>query len=292
MKGYYMKTNKKFNRLMALSLILASTAAFFAIKSGKTIEAAEADGEEGINLSLNVYYNDAAAKYYSNEHGPVINITADGQYTLSFDCTTDLSDTAKAAGVASLRNLTAVYIKDQDVTDGKVTVSDVESADIMFDRVTVDGKDLTITQTEPKSAIKDSGVFDTNDPLNSWDGSQVSEVNVYDHVLNIVGFTDPKKIEVTFTISNMKFKNPSDDNTSDETQAALTSQAVQETQEETAEQTVEQTKQAVTNSQAAKSKENASKAPAVVLIIVIGLVALVLGYFAGKKIYADRKNGK
>ncbi len=169
-----------------------------------------------IDVALNVLYNDSAISYYGNELGEVVKITKNGQYTVSFDCDTELSKTAVKAGVTSLANLTAIYIKDYNVTNGKVIKSNLVSCDIMYDKITVDGVDLTITQTEPKSAIKASGVLDTNDPLNSWDGSSVKETSIdSNHVLNIKGFKNPKKIEITFTISNLKFEGEDDTSASE-----------------------------------------------------------------------------
>lgn len=158
-----------------------------------------------ISLALNVYYNDEEHNYFSNESGQPIVVTGDGQYELTFDCSSDLSAKAADAGVTGLNNLTAVYIKDHSVTLGAAKTSPLDSCNIMFDSVVVDGVALTITQTEPKSALKASGIFDTNDPLNSWDGSQVAEVTVNNHVLNIEGVTNPQKITVTFTLSDMVF---------------------------------------------------------------------------------------
>ena len=164
------------------------------------------DRAESISLALNVYYNDAYAGYYSNEVGTPIEITGDGQYTATFDCTADLSAAATTAGVTSLTNLTAVYLKDEAVAQGKEKKTPLSSCNIMFDEVIVDGVNMTITQTEPKSALKSSGILDTNDPLNSWDGSQVEEVTVTDHVLNITAAVNPKKITVVFTLSDVVFE--------------------------------------------------------------------------------------
>lgn len=169
-----------------------------------TVEAAEATAE--IELALNVYYNDSALNYFSNEFGKSITVSEDGQYTLSFDCATDLSDNAVKTGVIGLSNLTAVYIKDHSVTTGKAKKSPLVSCDIIYDKVVVDGTELSVTMAEPKSALKASGIFDTNDPLNSWDGSVVEEVEVHNHVLNFLTLENPQKVEVTFTISNLVFE--------------------------------------------------------------------------------------
>lgn len=169
-----------------------------------TVTAAEQNEE--IKLALNVYYNDGQAEYYSNECGKSIKVDKEGTYTVAFDCKKDLSDDAKDAGVNYLKNLTAIYIKDYDVTKGKAAISPLASCDIFYEKVVVDGNELTITQQEPKSALKDPGIFDTNDPINSWDGSMVEEVKANsDHVLNFTEIKKAKKVEVTFTLSNMQF---------------------------------------------------------------------------------------
>ncbi len=161
-----------------------------------------------LRLALNVMYNDADSAYYGNEVGPVINVTGDGQYTVTFDCGTNLSDTAKSAGVRGLKYLTSIYIKDYSVTNGALGASNLVSCDIKYDKIVVDGVELTINKTEAKNAIKDSGIFDTNDPINFWDGSAVDEVEYYDEAAHsglITSGDNPQKIEVTFTLSNLKF---------------------------------------------------------------------------------------
>lgn len=158
-----------------------------------------------IELALNVYYNDADHKYYSNESGPSIYVTEEGTYSVSFDCEKDLSDDAKKAGVEALTNLTAIYLLDMGV--GKEEQSPLNACQIRYDKVVVDGTELTITKTESKSAFKSSGVFDTNDPVNAWDGSAVEEVTATaEHVANFVGLENPKTVTVTFTLSDMEWK--------------------------------------------------------------------------------------
>lgn len=155
-----------------------------------------------IELALNVYYNDGESGYYSNEAGSSIYVTEEGQYTLSFDCATDLSSDATSKGVRYLKNLTAVYILDMGAASGEQ--SPLKGAQIKYDAVEVDGVALTVTQTEPKSAFKSSGLFDTNDPINAWDGSYVEEVMASsDHVANFTTVDNPTKISVTFTLSEL-----------------------------------------------------------------------------------------
>lgn len=158
--------------------------------------------ENHIELSLNVYYNDADHSYYANESGESIIVTKEGQYTVSFDCAKDLSEDAVSAGVDSLYNLTAIYLK--DVNAGGEQQSPISACNIFYDSVVVDGTSLTVTQTAPKSALKGSGIFDTNDPINGWDGSSVEEVMANsDHVANFTTLDHPKTISVTFTLSDM-----------------------------------------------------------------------------------------
>ncbi len=174
----------------------------------KETEAEKTLNTDGVlNLALNVMFNDADCAYYGNEVGPSIEVKEDGQYTLTFDLSKDLSAAGKSAGIVGIQNLTAIYIKDFAVTEGILGASNIKSCDIIYDKVVVDGKELTITMTEPKNGIKTSGIFDTNDPINSWDGSAVEEV-VWDqenHVVSIDGVTKPQKVEVTFTLSNLVF---------------------------------------------------------------------------------------
>lgn len=167
------------------------------------VEEGEAVAE--IALALNVYYNDSTHNYFSNESGSAIRIGEEGQYTLSFDCGSDLSAAAGAAGVTGLCDLTAIYIKDDSVTKGLAKKSPLVSCDIIYDSIVVDGVEFAVNMTEPKSALKASGILDTNDPINSWDGSVIEEVSVDNHVLNFTGLENPQHIEVTFTISNLVF---------------------------------------------------------------------------------------
>lgn len=164
------------------------------------------EDENFIELAINVYYNDAQTGHYSNEPGTTsIFVTKEGQYTLTFDCDRDLSDEAKTKGVSSLTNLTAIYIIDMGAAKG--AQSPLKECNILFNSVMVDNTELTVTQTAPKSAFKSSGLFDTNDPVNAWDGSQVAEVNATsDHIANFTTVKDPKTITITFTLSDMKWK--------------------------------------------------------------------------------------
>ena len=205
-----MKFNKKWLAiLMVLTMVLSlGLAGCKKSKDDKTnateagTEASTEAPENYVELALNVYYNDADHSYYDNEAGESIIVSKDGQYTLSFDCSKDLSDAAVAAGVNSLTNLTAIYIL--DMGSAKSEPSNITACNIKYDSVVVDGTELTITKTDVKSAIKGTGIFDTNDPINAWDGSAVEEIaSTSEHVANFTTVKNPTKISVTFTLSGI-----------------------------------------------------------------------------------------
>lgn len=159
-----------------------------------------------LRVALNVLYNDSNLGCYNYEYGPYVEIHEDGQYTVTFDCTMHLSENSRMMGVTGLDNLTAVFLYDQAVRDGDQTASGITECQIRWDSVSVNGQELTMTNQEFKSALKATGIFDTNDPLNAWDGSSVAEVIVDEenHVLNI-NVDDPVSITVTFTVQGLKF---------------------------------------------------------------------------------------
>lgn len=168
------------------------------------VSAVASTGE--IQVALNAYFTDGVHNYYGNDVGPVTTITGNGQYTVTIDATTDLSDAAKAAGVTSLAGIGSLYIKDYLVTTAVKTKTEVATCEIQYNKVVIDDEELKVTQTAPKTALK-AGTLDTGDPLNAWDGSAVEGVTANsDFTLNIPGHPEPKRIEVTFTISNLVFE--------------------------------------------------------------------------------------
>lgn len=171
-----------------------------------SITVEEPEYADVLRVALNVLYNDATLGCTNTEYGPYVEIYEDGQYTVTFDCTMHLSESSRNMGVTGLNNLTAIFLYDQAVRDGDQKVSSVTAAQIRWDSVTVNGQELTLNNSEFKSAIKASGIFDTNDPLNAWDGSAVEEVIVdtENHVLNI-DVEDPVSVTVTFTVQGLTF---------------------------------------------------------------------------------------
>lgn len=154
---------------------------------------------KSVNVALNAYYASG------EESGTPVTIEKDGQYTVTLDFSKDLSDAGKKAGITALKDMVSIYIKDKNASNPVV-----EEAQIRYDRITLDDTtDLTITSTGFKSAIKSNGQFDTNDPINGWDGSVVSSdeitVNSSAHTVSFKNVTNPQKISVTFTIQGLKF---------------------------------------------------------------------------------------
>lgn len=180
------------------------------------IEVPRSDSNSTVNVALRAYYNSGEVI------GTPVTINGDGQYTVSIDLSKDLTDANKTAGIAALQDMVSIYIKDENAS--KPTV---EAAQIRYDKVEVDGTELTLKSAQElydmwtgnkvsaeidgdscfKSAIKANGQFDTNDPINGWDGSVVSddEITVSSNTVSFKKVTNPQKISVTFTIKGLKF---------------------------------------------------------------------------------------
>ncbi len=240
-----------------------------------------------IDLAINVYYNDSRHNYYQNEISTdVITVSENGQYTLTFDCERDLSAAAGEAGVDSLENLTAIYIKDNQVSLGAASTSPLLSCDITYDKVVVDGVELTITKPGPKSALKSSGIFDTNDPINSWDGSAVEEASASGQVANFVDMEAPKTIEITFTLSNIVYSDgvSADELAELETEPEETTTEPEETesqeeasQEETgAAEPEETTAEAAESTDSQENTQDGQDNGAIWIYVVIGVIAVVI----------------
>lgn len=179
------------------------------------INVADTSISNEINLSLHVLYNDASLNYYGCETGSPVNVTGDGQYTVKFNLAEDLSKTGKDAGVTQINNLTAIYIKDADVTAGNAKASSVEAANIRYDSVKINGQELTINETGFNDAMN-SNVLDTGGPINAWhDNPIVSGFTSSDHVAKITAVTNPTTVEVTFTLSDVKFAVKANDKTNE-----------------------------------------------------------------------------
>ena len=164
--------------------------------------AKDAAPKGGVNVAVGAYYNDQEHAYYGNDVSDTVTLMGDGTYTITFDCDKHLSQAAKDAGVTSLKGIGALYLFDITSKSGVL-----ESCDIHWDEVVIDGVSMTVKEHAPKSAIKANGKLDTNDPLNAWDGSYVEGV-VENKTTYNVEFPDgmePKVVTITFTISNWKY---------------------------------------------------------------------------------------
>ncbi len=149
------------------------------------------------DIAVYAYYNDSEHSFFDNVQGESLTITSNGTYTLTLDCAKHLPGSAKMTGVTTLNNVGAIYLADTLARSGLFA-----SCDIMYDEILLDGKPLTITQQAPKSALKSGGRFDTNDPVNAWDGSYVTEAVTKSNMITFDGFSSPKVITITFTLSN------------------------------------------------------------------------------------------
>ena len=167
-----------------------------------------------IKLAINILYNDTKEdatkeEYYGTETGSdVVKVKGDGTYTLKFDCAKDLSSAAKDKNVNSLNRLAALYIKDYDVTKKVSAKSPNVPGKIKYDSIKVDGKEVLDTAKENGTYnILKSGVVDTGNPFNVWDGS-VALTGVTEDKTNtnytFDGMDAPQVIEITFTLSDMK----------------------------------------------------------------------------------------
>lgn len=161
-----------------------------------------------IRLALYVYYNDSTHNYFDNvQSSEVITITGPGTYTLKFDCATDLSAEALAAGITNINNAGSVYIKDVDVHDHTIKQSVVKKGRVSWQSVKVNGIELNVKDpTAHASAVK-GHILDTDKPLNCWTGMVVdsSAVSVNNYSMTFPGIDNPTTIEVTFTLFNLYY---------------------------------------------------------------------------------------
>lgn len=157
-----------------------------------------------VGVTLNTIFANSGL----TEKSQPVTITGDGQYTLTFDLSKDLSDEGKKAGITKLEDLTSIFIRDTNTL--KPVVS---QAYVRYDKVVVNDTELTLKKLDSmdedgfKNLLKDNGQLDSNDPINGWDGCAVEEVNINSskHSVSFKDIDNPTKISVTFTIKDMKF---------------------------------------------------------------------------------------
>lgn len=228
----YRSSNENVATVSALGKVVAvSTGTTFitmTASSGITktvkVNITHTDNYDSMDVSLNVLYNDDALKYWGTEKGQPVTVTGNGQYTVKFDLANDLSSVGAKAGVTGINNLTAIYIRDHMVAIGEATSSKLVSADVRYDKVVVDGQELTINNSDFKPALKESsGEFDTGDPINAWDGSVVDEITNVDRRVNFTTSSNPQTMEVTFTLRNVEFMEPTSDKVEEATEMTAVS---------------------------------------------------------------------
>ncbi len=179
----------------------------------KTVKVVVSDTviSDEMNLALHVLYNDDSHKYYGCETGTAVTVNGDGQYTVTFNLDTDLSKAGKSAGITEVNNLTAIYIKDIDVTNGDLKSSSVTSGQIRYDSVKLNGVEQEIKNTSFGS-IMNGSVVDTGGPINAWHSPNFL-VGGYTASNYVATFTDVKNVttvEVTFTLQDLEFVQASD----------------------------------------------------------------------------------
>lgn len=266
----------KFLRKITAFAAGALMAAGIAIPTLKTpVKAAD---EIDMNLVLCIYaFGDA----YTTERGASVNVTGEGQYTLEFDCASDLSEAA--AGETGINKFGSIYITDADVLDGLASSSPVSTCNIVYDSITVDDKELTIVNKDAKSAIKASGIVDTNDPLNAWDGSVVSEDEIVwdktNFTISFAGMENPQKISVTFTLSNITAQDIEQEETTEE---ETESETEAETETET-EATADETTAEVQNNEDSSNGLPIGAVVGIVAAVVVVIVIIIVAASSKKK---------
>lgn len=163
--------------------------------------------KDEMNLAIHALYNDSTLKYYGTELSDVVTVKDNGEYTLELDLAEDLSKDGKEAGVTALKNLTAIYIKDYDVTKGTITSSNVASATIQYKKVVLNGnKELEILIPDSKSAMNGE-VLDCGGVMNAYHSKPiVSDYSASGTVANFTLSEPVTKISITFTLSDLEWK--------------------------------------------------------------------------------------
>lgn len=164
--------------------------------------AAEEEDTDVLLLSLQVYNIGNSGV---NEVGQPVEITGDGQYTLTYDIATDLSEAAKSKGITAVKDFGSLYIKDYNVTTGKATKSPITAGTIVYDKIEVDGKEVVVNANEAKDILNQDNVVDTGNPINAWNTSVTDAIKVDagQHTASFKDHPDAQKVTVTFTLSGL-----------------------------------------------------------------------------------------
>lgn len=247
----------------------------------------KADGEPYILLDIVVLYNDAEAACYDYVVGDQLKITGPGTYTMTFDCATDLQAEQKNAGITGLNNLTAVYLTDDQVLNAVTIDSIVNAFDFTYDSVVIDGTEVELTNHDERSGLKSMGQIDTNGPVNSWEDCQLVDgtYSIENYVLNFIGFDNPQVIEITFTVTNIEFKESAteadteEENSEEETTEEATEESTEEVTEAATEEVTETPEEAATEAEstaATASEESTNDGNNTLKIILIVVIVIIL----------------
>lgn len=242
---------------------------------------ARADGEQFVMLDLVVYFNDSTTGCYDKVIGEQLKITGTGTYTMTFDCAKALQLEQKNAGVTGLNNIGAIYLIDDQVLNMVTLDSIVNSFDITYDSLKIDGTEVELSNHDERTGMKSRGEIDTNGPINAWEDCQLADGTYTigeDFALNFTGFENPQVLELTFTVTNMEFKEAATEPAADTTEASSEEETTEASSEETTEAASEQTTEAESSEPAEENniKENNTRKIVLVVVLVIVLLAVII----------------
>lgn len=187
-------------------VIVSSTG--YSVKVPVTVKNAPWDNSK-FRLALHIYYNDTDHEFYDDVISTdVVTVQGPGQYSVKFDCATDLTSQAKDAGVTTINNAGAIYLKDVDVDEGNITKSILKSGKISYQKICVNGQMIAIADMEKNyPLVKSNHIIDTNNPINSWGDYAIveEEVEVTNNKITFKNVPEPTVIEVHFTLSDMYY---------------------------------------------------------------------------------------
>ena len=159
------------------------------------------------NVGIFVLYNDQQHNYWENEIGETVKVYGDGTYTLTYDIAQHQSDAAKALGIDTINNLTAIYLKDVDAHSGEIQQSAFRYCRLKWEKVEINGQEMKLVENRPATLapINGSGVFDSGKPVNSWEGNDIEGVAVSDHTAVFTDIEKPTSVTLTFTITQVMY---------------------------------------------------------------------------------------
>ena len=160
-----------------------------------------------LRLGLHVMYNDDDYSYYETIVGGVVaNVQEAGTYTVKFDAATDLSDSAKEAGITNMTKMTSIYLKDVDVTNGTIGESIISSGKIKYTSIKLNDTELTLTKSDTFDLVNASGVADSGGPINAWEADKTllgeGDIEVTPSKYFSFKAENPTTIEITFELSD------------------------------------------------------------------------------------------